>query len=302
MTPALNFQVEAADYAAQHALLHGVRHTVFVIEQQVPAELEIDALDPLSYHVLARATDGQVIGTGRLTPEHRIGRMAVLAAVRGQGVGDALLDALVTEASRRGWSEVSLHAQLAARDFYARNGFLPEGDTFEEAGIIHQTMRRRLDGGMRVKNLSDATAALTSVIHRARRHLRMQLRGDDSTLLGQPVVLAALRRFATARHDKQVQLLVHEADLPALPAPLIALIQRLPSVFQLREPVDPVDCALPSAGFSNDHGDCYFRPLGERLEGELSLGAAARAQQHETLFQRTWERSRDCNAFRVLGV
>lgn len=302
MNPAPGFKVETVDYAAQRELLHGVRHAVFVIEQQVPAELEIDALDPLSHHVLARDTKGQAIGTGRLTPEQRIGRMAVLTTVRGQGVGEALLEALVIEASRRGWGEVSLHAQLAARDFYARNGFLPEGDTFEEAGIPHQAMRRRLDGAMRVADLTSATAAASSVIHRARRQLHIQLRGDDSTVLGQPQVLAALRRFATARHDKQAQLLVHEADVATLPAPLIALIQRLPSVFQLREPVDPVDCAVLSAGFCNDAGDCYFRPIGERLEGELSLAAAARARQQEERFQRIWERSRVCDALRVLGV
>jgi predicted GNAT family N-acyltransferase len=302
MTPVLNFQIETVDYAAQHALLHGVRHAVFIIEQQVPAELEVDALDPLSHHVLARDAEGHPIGTGRLTPEQRIGRMAVVAAARRQGVGDALLEALVAEAQRRGWGEVSLHAQLAARDFYARNGFLPEGDTFEEAGIVHQAMRRRLDGAMRVGDLAGAIAATSSVIHRARRQLRIQIRGDDSTLFGQPQVLAALRRFATARHDKHVQLLVAEGDVAALPSPLTALIQRLPSVFELREPIDPVDCAVVSAGLCNDNGDCYFRPMGERLEGELSLASGARARQQEELFQRIWERSRACSALRVLGV
>ena len=98
------------------------------------------------------------------------------------------------------------------------------------------------------------------------------------------------------------QLLVHEADVSHLPAPLVALVQRLPSVFQLREPVDPADCLVPSGGFCNDAGDCYFRPMGERLEGELSLASASRARQQEALFQRIWERSRNCDAVRVLGV
>jgi hypothetical protein len=114
--------------------------------------------------------------------------------------------------------------------------------------------------------------------------------------------LAALRRFATARHDKQVQLLLHEADLVALPAAFTALAQRLPSVFQIREPVDPADCQIASAGLSNDAGDCYFRPMGARSEGELSLAAPARSRTQEELFQRIWERSRDCSALRVLGV
>ncbi|WP_312916698.1 GNAT family N-acetyltransferase [Stenotrophomonas sp.] len=301
MSPAAIFHVEIADYAVQQALLHGVRHTVFVSEQNVPAELEIDELDPLSDHALALDEHGHAIGTARLTPDQRIGRMAVLAAWRGKGVGQALLNALLDAARKRGWGEVSLHAQLHARDFYACNGFLPEGVEFEEAGIGHQTMRRRLDGAMRVQDPDQARAAAAAVIHAARRSLYLQLRGNDA-LLAQPLVLDALRRFATARHDKQVQVLLHEADLPALPAAFIALVQRLPSVFHLREPVDPADCQVASAAISNDQGDCYFRPIGARAEGELVLDSPARAQQQELLFKRIWERSRDCNGLRVLGV
>lgn len=301
MSPAAIFHVEIADYAVQQALLHGVRHTVFVSEQNVPAELEIDELDPLSDHALALDQHGHAIGTARLTPDQRIGRMAVLAAWRGKGVGQALLNALLDAARKRGWGEVSLHAQLHARDFYACNGFLPEGVEFEEAGIGHQTMRRRLDGAMRVQDPDQARAAAAAVIHAARRSLYLQLRGNDA-LLAQPLVLDALRRFATARHDKQVQVLLHEADLPALPAAFIALVQRLPSVFHLREPVDPADCQVASAAISNDQGACYFRPIGARAEGELALDSPARAQQQELLFKRIWERSRDCNGLRVLGV
>ena len=154
---------------------------------------------------------------------------------------------------------------------------------------------------MRVQDPEQARAATAAVIHAARRRLQLQLRGNDA-LLGQPLIVDALRRFATARHDKQVQVLLHEADLPALPAAFIALAQRLPSVFQLREPVDPADCQVPSAAVSNDHGDCYFRPIGARVEGELWLDAPARAHQQEALFKRIWERSRDCNGLRVLGV
>ncbi|WP_313399069.1 GNAT family N-acetyltransferase [Stenotrophomonas sp.] len=301
MNPSAAFHVETADYAVQQALLHGVRRAVFVEEQKVPAELETDSLDPLSRHALAFDAQGQAIGAGRLTPDQRIGRMAVLAAWRGQGVGEALLHKLLEQARALGWGEVSLHAQLAARDFYARNGFLPQGPTFVEAGIEHQTMRQRLDGAMRVQDPEQAAAATTAVIHSARRHLRWQIRGNDA-LLAQPQVLAALRRFATARHDKQVQLLLHASDLSALPAAFIALVQRLPSVFQLREPMDPADCQVASAGLGSDSGACYFRPIGARCEGEFALAAQARAHQQEELFQRIWERSRDCAELRVLGV
>lgn len=301
MTPAA-FHVEMADYAAQHVLLHGVRHAVFVGEQQVPAELETDDLDPLSHHVVALDADGHAIGTGRLTPQRRIGRMAVLSGWRGLGVGEALLQALVAEAAHRGWDEVSLHAQVHARDFYARNGFLPEGAEFEEAGIAHQTMRRRMDGAMRVQDAGQAGAALSAVIHRARRRLLLGCRSGDTALLGQPVVLQALRRFATARHDKQALVLLHDGDLAGLPAPLLALVQRLPSAFQLRQPADPAEQALVPACAVNDNGDCYFRPMGDRFEGELCLDMPARARQQDALFQRAWDGARDCDGPRTLGI
>jgi predicted GNAT family N-acyltransferase len=117
---------------------------VFVLEQRVPADLERDPLDPDCRHVLARDATGRPIGTGRLTPDGRIGRMAVLRERRGQGVGAALLEALLEVARARGLPEVHLHAQQHARGFYARHGFEVEGSPFEEAGIPHIGMRMKL--------------------------------------------------------------------------------------------------------------------------------------------------------------
>ncbi|MEO6519678.1 MAG: GNAT family N-acetyltransferase, partial [Pseudoxanthomonas sp.] len=113
-----SFQVAPIDYATGLAELRTVRETVFVQEQRVPLEEEWDALDPLCRHVIARDEHGQPIGTGRLTPEHKIGRMAVLAEWRGQGVGDAMLVALLEEARNQGWPLVSLNAQVSAEAFY----------------------------------------------------------------------------------------------------------------------------------------------------------------------------------------
>src|SRR5579885_2984391 len=88
-----DFSLETADWGNDHdrAALCAVREDVFVREQRVPPEMEVDEDDPRSLHVLARAADGSAIGTGRLTPDGRIGRMAVLADWRGSGVGAAIL-------------------------------------------------------------------------------------------------------------------------------------------------------------------------------------------------------------------
>ncbi|MGV8958792.1 MAG: GNAT family N-acetyltransferase [Stenotrophomonas sp.] len=303
MTSPSTFRIEPADYATQQALLHEVRHTVFVEEQRVPAEMEVDALDPLSWHVLARDDSGRAIGTGRLTPDRRIGRMAVRAEWRGQGVGDALLRALLQQAGDRDWEAVSLHAQLTAREFYVRHGFLPDGPEFEEAGIAHQNMCRRLSGAAAVEGVDAAIAATTAIVARARRRLLIHTRHLDPKVLDAPVVMDALRRFATARNDKQALILVQDASVvQQAQSPLLGLAQRLPSVFHLREPVDPVDRNYPSAYVLNDNGDCYFRLLDYRLDGEAAFEQPARTRPLEAGFTRIWERSRECSELRALGI
>jgi len=129
---------------------------VFVHEQGVPAEVEIDGLDPVCTHVAAETANGAVVGTGRLLPEGRIGRMAVDAAWRGRGIGRALLDALVACARERGFATVELHAQTRAAGFYAAAGFRPEGPVFDDAGIPHRRMRRVLrDDRLRIDEETD---------------------------------------------------------------------------------------------------------------------------------------------------
>lgn len=121
-----------------------LRIEVFVIEQGVPIELEWDEGDEVSIHAVAYDEAGQAIATGRLLPDGHIGRMAVSHAVRGKGIGSQVLKALLAEAAREGHTELVLHAQLHAWTFYARHGFVAEGEEFMEAGIPHRRMRLRL--------------------------------------------------------------------------------------------------------------------------------------------------------------
>ena len=121
-----------------------LRFAIFVGEQNVPAGIELDEMDEKSLHALAFDAAGKPIGTGRLLPDGRIGRMAVVKEWRRRGVGADLLGALVEEARRRGFREVKLSAQLQAAEFYRAHGFVAEGKVYEEAGILHQAMRRSL--------------------------------------------------------------------------------------------------------------------------------------------------------------
>ena len=121
-----------------------IRFAIFVDEQNVPAGIELDDMDEKSLHAVAFDEAGKAIGTGRLLPEGKIGRMAVVREWRRRGVGADLLEALLDEARRRGLAEVTLSAQLQAAEFYRAHGFVAEGKVYEEAGILHQAMRRSL--------------------------------------------------------------------------------------------------------------------------------------------------------------
>lgn len=122
-----------------------LRSAVFIDEQGVAPEIELDALDAVALHAVAYNRLGLAVATGRLLPAEagvaRIGRMAVDRMLRGQRWGRQLLDALVQAARARGDAAVLLHAQCHAQGFYQRAGFVPEGAVFEEAGIPHITMR-----------------------------------------------------------------------------------------------------------------------------------------------------------------
>jgi YbgC/YbaW family acyl-CoA thioester hydrolase len=140
--------VETGDWAALGNDAGALRRVVFIEEQRIPQELEWDEYDALSVHAVARNKLGQAIGTGRLLPAEnglaRIGRMAVHRTLRGGGHGAAVLKALEDAARMRGDREVALHAQRSAERFYARLGYAPQGEPFDEAGIAHIEMRRLL--------------------------------------------------------------------------------------------------------------------------------------------------------------
>ena len=135
--------IELLDWPNAKAESQRIRFIVFVDEQRVPPELEMDEHDATSIHALA-FNDGKSVGTGRLLPDGHIGRMAVLKEWRGRGVGQALLRALVDAARRRGDPEVVLNSQVHALGFYGAEGFKAEGPVYDEAGIPHQTMRLKL--------------------------------------------------------------------------------------------------------------------------------------------------------------
>lgn len=145
--------IETTDWERARGEAAPIRFAVFVDEQRVPAEIELDDQDPACVHAIARM-DEVAVGTGRLLPVDaggvsHIGRMAVQKAFRNRGVGAALLRALIDVARRREDREIVLSAQIHARAFYRRHGFSEEGGVYLDAGIEHQSMRLSLQADRR---------------------------------------------------------------------------------------------------------------------------------------------------------
>jgi predicted GNAT family N-acyltransferase len=125
-----------------------VREQVFCVEQRVPREMEIDGHDETALHLLALDPEAErVIGTLRLLLDGdvaKVGRVAVERDWRRRGIASRMLDLALARARERGCRQARLAAQLDATGLYERAGFIVESDPFEQAGIAHVSMSRRL--------------------------------------------------------------------------------------------------------------------------------------------------------------
>lgn len=154
----LPFRIRVMGWEKAAGLSSPIRKQVYIVEQNIPAELEWDGLDDSARHAIAMLDDGpingpthgptsgQVIGCARLLPGGQIGRMAVLASWRRRGIGAGLLQAMEQEAGRLDYPLVFLHAQHQAMPFYTRYNYQAVGENFHEAGIPHIKMQKILSG------------------------------------------------------------------------------------------------------------------------------------------------------------
>ncbi len=303
-----DFSVEPATWVADAAELRAVRTEVFVLEQGVPEDEEWDDFDARSQHVVARDREGRAIGTGRLTPLRTIGRMAIVRDWRGKGVGAAILRVLVERARELHYDAVELHAQTHAVAFYAKAGFVAYGEEYEECGIAHRNMRLELEPlplrppaplaeesaveAWTTATREEARMATLGVLDSARREVAILTRDLDPDLFEHADVLDALKRLAFERPHARIRFLVYDpAHAGTVAHRLIALAQRLSSVFAMRMPVEEVDRQFAGAFIVNDHDGYFERGLASRFEGEGNRHAPARAAQLLSQFNQVWERS-----------
>lgn len=140
--------IEIGEWPVMQTVAQSVRTAVFVQEQGIAPEDEWDTEDAFALHAVLFDSHGTPVGNARLLQPldniAKVGRMAVLHEVRGQGYGARLLQALLLEARRRGNKAVHLSAQLKAEGFYAAQGFTVFGEPVDEVGIAHVEMRLTL--------------------------------------------------------------------------------------------------------------------------------------------------------------
>ena len=140
--------LKTGSWSEMKSLAAPLRNEVFVDEQEVPAELEVDELDATALHAVVLNKLGQAVATGRLLQPQvhvaQIGRMAVSKPLRGGHLGQMVVESFIEAARKRGDREVLLHAQCSAEGFYRRLGFKAHGDIFDDAGIDHIEMTLQL--------------------------------------------------------------------------------------------------------------------------------------------------------------
>lgn len=239
-TDSQSIAIREARWPEDEEALAQLRTAVFVVGQGVPREIEWDGLDAQARHVIAEQ-DGAAVGCGRLLPDGRVGRLAVLEGVRGQGVGSRLMAFLQHLARRAGLTDLYLHAQLASVPFYERHGFETSGETFEEAGIPHCNMSLHLDYRdwnepvPQVPYPQPFAQLVVAQARLARRELAVLSPRLERIIFEQEDLDVALRTLMRGSRESRIRLLVRDArPLVEHSHRLLQLARRVPSNVELR--------------------------------------------------------------------
>ncbi|WOJ95940.1 GNAT family N-acetyltransferase [Congregibacter brevis] len=286
MNDLATLQVRQASWPEDAAELERVRSAVFVLEQGVPRDIEWDGQDENANHVIAEL-QGVTIGCGRLLPDGRIGRLAVVSNYRGLGIGAKLLEAVLAIARQAGQKDLYLHAQANAVRFYEQAGFVARGQPFEEAGIQHLDMHLSLDYRdwnepiLHLRYPHPFAELVVAQAAQARRELRILSPTLDNRVFDDEDLVSALRVFLRGGTLCQVQVLVKDArSVVQRGHRMLTLCRRLPSRMEIRRLAEHPqwndetlvirdrDSVLELPGAETDAG--FYRP-GDRPRSEASI-------------------------------
>ena len=285
--------IDVVSWNLEASSLRRIRDQVFTEEQGVPPEIEQDDHDATATHFLVKQA-GTAVGCGRLLPDGKVGRMAVLQEYRGRGVGGELLDAIVKHAYGNGVSRLYLHAQSQAADFYRRAGFQAYGDEFEEAGIPHVAMSlepdySNADSFITGVDFPEPFATLAVALSKgARRHLRIYSHRLDHEVFDNPELASALTRLVRRGRQSDIRILINDAmPMTSRGHRLLELSRRLSSTISIR--VLDEHPELPEATFVvRDNDGILYKPDEHGANGFYEPGSRASAKRFVTAFDTLW--------------
>ncbi len=294
-----DIKVVLTTWGVDRPSLQKVRREVFIVEQHIPESEEWDDEDLVSHHALA-TLNREPVGTGRLTPAGKIGRLAVKAGMRGQGVGAALLKRLIREGYRLGRETLYLHAQLHAVPFYEKLGFRTEGEIFDEAGIPHVLMRHAGEQKVLsqpqnviatrsiISTLDEARLAAQQVAAAASRLLTMYTPDLETQVYDQPVFLETVKRLVLARSYAKVRVLLSDpARMMYENSKFVHLARRITSHIEIRH-VKREYRSNQSAYLVADDRAIVYRLQAARWDGICELNDAAVARRYLNHFDEVW--------------
>ncbi len=302
------FRTETVTWQAAEADLRRLRRSVFIDEQHVPEALEWDGRDAAALHVLAYAED-QPIATGRLLADGHLGRMAVLPAWRGQGVGRAVLLALIQAARTQGLAQIHLDAQTQALGFYERHGFEAVGEVFMDAGILHRRMqltltpaedaptapsdpRLGIDREERYLHALDETreTALT-LVQQGSKSLRLFTHDLDPRLFDNAAFIEAVKQLALRTERSKVFILMQNPNQAIHRGHrLVELARRLSSRIFIHRAADEDQERCDGFLLVDELGGLR-RPHAGRFEGKAWFNNPGEVRLLQKDFDTMWERS-----------
>ncbi|MAT51625.1 MAG: hypothetical protein CMK32_10630 [Porticoccaceae bacterium] len=323
MTDSIDFfpiDVEQTDWQSHQALIADIRKKVFIEEQGVSPEEDVDGQDPEAVHWLAWGSSPKPMGTARLAG-NKIGRMAVLKPYRKQGVGSSLLRAIVQYAIHNGIEELVLDAQLGAIPFYEDNGFSVQSDVFMDAGIPHRSMsldlqrfshrppetsppeisdtaRQRLP----VSGADDFRDRALQLARSSDRIIRIFSKVLDRQLYDQEDFCEAIFQIATRHPNADVRILVKETQsLQTHFHRLVEMFHRLTSRIQLRK-LNPERETLHTDFIVGDEEQVLYNQLEDGYEGYFFAYAPLEARRLSKDFDSLWNSSEPDPAVRRLAI
>ncbi|HFE32397.1 MAG TPA: GNAT family N-acetyltransferase [Gammaproteobacteria bacterium] len=306
-------RIERVSWQSAESELRTLREAIFINEQQVPEELEWDGRDDSSSHVLAFDEQNRPIGTGRLQPDGHIGRMAVLPPWRHQGVGSALLTALIAIAQKMRLPSVELDAQTQAVGFYRRHGFQPIGDVFMDAGILHQRMQRELSGStaevpemaldlsaqtlgesrdiLYLRDRADNRDVALRLVQQAHRSLHLFTQDLDPALFDTREFVEAVKQLAIHSTRSKVYILLKDPTTAITRGHrIVELARRISSHVFIHRAAEEDQDRIDSFMVVDEVG-ILRRAHGSRFEGTAEFNNPGEARQLLKSFNDAWERS-----------